>query len=297
MTRQPLQVANRENALAFPFGIRPLIAVWKLLYLQRGEFRPDPGKSEQQNRGAYLVEGLAHCGACHTPRNAFGAEKHDAFLAGGESESWHAPALNAGSPAPVRWTLAQLTTYLRKGFVEPHGVAAGPMRDVVNNLGSADERDVQAIAAYVGSSLVPATAERPERRSTPAPAAADAGSSPAVADTTGSDGSGLNAGATLYAGACAACHQLAEQRFAARGIPLADSKVIAMDDPRNLIHIIIEGIVAPAATPGATMPGFDASFTDRQIAELAAFLRARLGGKPPWSDVEARVRDIRHAQP
>src|SRR5205085_9154897 len=100
---------------------------------------------------------------CHTPRNALGAERNDRYLSGGEAEDWHAPALNANSTAPVPWTADQLLTYLRRGFVVPHGVAAGPMQAVANNLGTAPEQDVKAIAAYIERIVGPATAGRKEK--------------------------------------------------------------------------------------------------------------------------------------
>ena len=155
MTREPVRAETPNNELPFPWSERALIAGWKLLYFKAGELKPDPTLSAELNRGAYLVEGLAHCGACHTPRNRLGAEANDRYLDGGEIDGWHAPALNAASPAPVPWTSEQLFRYLRNGFVPPHGVAAGPMQPVANNLGTVSEQDVKAIATYIGAMLGP----------------------------------------------------------------------------------------------------------------------------------------------
>jgi mono/diheme cytochrome c family protein len=99
MTREPVRAMTPANVLAFPFNVRVLVAGWKLLFLDHRPLQPDPGKDAQWNEGAYLVEGLGHCGACHTPRNALGAERRDQAYAGGETEGWTAPALNAASPA------------------------------------------------------------------------------------------------------------------------------------------------------------------------------------------------------
>src|SRR5438876_1198789 len=115
MTRDPVQAMPPPNRLMFPMNIRALLTAWKALYFERGVFRPDPTQSEQWNRGAYLVDGLGHCGACHTPRNALGAEKKKEDLGGGEVEGWHATALNAASPAPSPWTAEQMFRYLRQG--------------------------------------------------------------------------------------------------------------------------------------------------------------------------------------
>src|SRR5450756_874720 len=115
MTRLPVRAAARANQLPFPLDQRPVIAGWKLLFLRRGTWQPDPSQSAEWNRGAYLVEGLAHCGACHTPRNALGAERAGAAFAGGEVDHWSAYAINAQSPAPVPWTAEALYGYLRDG--------------------------------------------------------------------------------------------------------------------------------------------------------------------------------------
>ena len=108
MTRDPVRATAPPDQLAFPYNVRPLLAGWNLLFLDKAPFRPDPGRDAAWNRGAYLAESLGHCGACHTPRNKLGAEEKDRPYAGGEAEGWSAPALDASSPAPVRWTEADL---------------------------------------------------------------------------------------------------------------------------------------------------------------------------------------------
>jgi mono/diheme cytochrome c family protein len=122
MTREPVRAAAPANDLVFPLNVRATVAGWKLLFLQPGAYRPDPSRDAAWNRGKYLTDGLAHCGACHTPRNVLGAEKQDRYLAGGDAEGWHAPALNAQSPAPVPWDADSLFAYLRDGF--PSGARA-----------------------------------------------------------------------------------------------------------------------------------------------------------------------------
>jgi mono/diheme cytochrome c family protein len=276
MTREPVQAQSMTNTLPFPLSARALIAGWKLLYFTPGQLKPDPTLSAELNRGAYLVEGLAHCGACHTPRNRLGAERNDRYLGGGDIEGWHAPALNASSPAPLAWTVDQLFTYLRNGFVAPHGVAAGPMQAVANNLGGVGEQDVRAIAAYIGAMLGPATANRQRTASSGAAAAS-------------------TDGAVLYAGACALCHEPTGQHFSAHGIPLGSSKVIAMPDARNLAHVIVDGIDPPNASPAALMPGFGAALTDGQITALMAYLRRTFSDQPAWSELEAKVRAARQS--
>jgi mono/diheme cytochrome c family protein len=149
MTRQPVVATPPDNELPFPFNLRALAAFWKLLFLERDAAPADAQQSPEWNRGAYLVEGLGHCGACHTPRNALGAEKRERAYAGGETEGWVAPALNAESPAAVPWDAERLFRYLRHGFDDRHGLAAGPMAPVVRNLASVPDTDVRAISLYV----------------------------------------------------------------------------------------------------------------------------------------------------
>ena len=149
MTRQPVRAPARENQLSFPFNQRFAIAGWKLLFLRHDTYQPDPSQSAEWNRGAYLVEGLAHCGACHTPRNALGAERNSAQFAGGDVDNWHAYALNDQSHAPVPWDADALFAYLRDGWHPDHGTARGPMAEVVSNLSSVPSSDVRAIAVYM----------------------------------------------------------------------------------------------------------------------------------------------------
>lgn len=294
MTRTPIRATAPTNQLSFPFNFRPVIAGWKVLYFTPGRFEPTQLTDEIYNRGQYLTEGLAHCSACHTPRNALGGERRDQVWGGGEAGGWIAPALNRDSPAPTPWTTDQLFTYLRNGFVDHHGVAAGPMQPVVANLGAVPEQDVRAIARYVGSILEPATAERRERaeRLLAQIQTQDLRLwQTSSTETTGSTApQPQNAkGALLYAGACAMCHEPTGLRFSAKGIPLALSKVVALPDPRNLIHVILDGIHAPPRAPAATMPGFAGTFTDDQMVSLITYIRSTFSNQPPWREVESQV--------
>src|ERR1700704_3757782 len=163
MTRQPVHAPTRANQLSFPLDQRPVIAGWKLLFLCPATYQPDDRQSAEWNRGAYLVEGLAHCGSCHTPRNALGAERATAQFAGGDVDNWHAYAINAQSPAPVPWDADALFAYLRDGWHPDHGVARGPMAEVVSNLSSAPESDVRSIATYMAGWFGAPTPDRKRR--------------------------------------------------------------------------------------------------------------------------------------
>ena len=132
MSQPPVKHVPPTTKLPFPLDQRRLVAGWNWLFHDARPFAPDPARSATWNRGKYLVDGAGHCGACHTPRNALGAEKGGlAYLSGGEAEGWVAPPLVASPASPVPWTEGALFDYLRTGFSAQHGVAAGPMAPVV----------------------------------------------------------------------------------------------------------------------------------------------------------------------
>src|SRR6202012_3593079 len=198
MTRPPVHALARDNQLPFPLDQRFVVAGWKLLFFHRSTYRRDSTKSAEWNRGAYLVEGLAHCGACHTPRNALGAERATAQFAGGDVDNWNAYAINARSPSPVPWDTAALFAYLRQGWHSDHGVARGPMAEVVGNLSSVDESDVRAIAVYMSSVYGSPTQDRIRQGDEVLAKAKSPAAPPSQTDATG---------ASIYAAACATCHE------------------------------------------------------------------------------------------
>ena len=146
MTRDPVHARTPDNELVFPLNVRMLVAGWKLLFFDAVAFEPDPDRSAEWNRGAYLAEGLGHCGSCHTPRNFLGARKKQLHYAGGTVEGWHAPALNASSRTPVPWTVEALERYLTAGVSEVHEVSAGPMTRLGENLPHPPAAEVRPIA-------------------------------------------------------------------------------------------------------------------------------------------------------
>ncbi|HET7887632.1 MAG TPA: cytochrome c, partial [Bradyrhizobium sp.] len=198
MTRQPVRAPARANELAFPLNQRFVVAGWKLLFLRRETYRPDDAQSAKWNRGAYLVEGLAHCGACHTPRNALGAERVSAPFSGGDVDNWHAYAINARSPSPVPWDTEALFHYLRQGWDKDHGVARGPMAEVVSNLSSVRESDVHAIAVYMTSVFGPPSQDRLHKADEIRAQVKSRPLQPVPSNA---------AGASIYAAACATCHE------------------------------------------------------------------------------------------
>jgi mono/diheme cytochrome c family protein len=288
MTREAVHAPARENQLSFPLDQRFVVAGWKLLFLRRGTYQPDPTKSAEWNRGAYLVEGLAHCGACHTPRNALGAERASASFAGGDVDNWHAYAINAQSPAPVPWDVDALTAYLRDGWHPDHGVARGPMAEVVSNLSSVPNSDIHAIATYMAGVFGQPT---PNQKNQGEAALAQAKSPAPV--TLPSD---VNAaGALIYTAACATCHETG-RALPYGGVNLALSTALSSPDPRNAVNIILSGVRPVEGERSPIMPGFADSMNDDQISALLRFLRARFSNQPPWSGVEKTVAASRQTQ-
>lgn len=264
----PVERAATENDLAFPFGLRPLLAIWKALYHDSEPFRADPARDSDWNRGAYLVLGLTHCGECHSPRNRLGAVDEDRFLAGGhyfdrvpsgEIRRWSAPNLTPSARGLDTWTNADLTAYLKTGrsrFLETFG----PMNEViVNSTRYLEEADVAAIATYLYS-----------RRPVDEPAS----DSP--------DEQLLGLGRTLYNLHCGTCHLpsgAGDPEMAPRiG---GGSLVTRAEDPASLINVILYGPELAPLTPPSEwrnpMEAFRFKLDDEEVAALATFVRSSWG--------------------
>jgi mono/diheme cytochrome c family protein len=275
MTREPVRHVPPANSMLVP---RFAVAVWKQKYFDRTPFKPDPTRGAQWNRGAYLAESLAHCSACHTPRNKLGGEERDKYMSGGDVDGWHAPALNEHSASPVAWNEQSLAGYLRSGLVDAHAIAAGPMEGVVDNLARAPGEDIAALAAYIASLEAGAGGARGRQSE----AALLAAGKPVPR--------GAGHGARLYAGACGDCHDRGRE---AEGGALQMTLAIALSlpTPANLIHIVRDGIEPRPHEARPWMPEFANALTDDEVTELVVYLRT-LSGKAPWSDVPAEVRKV-----
>jgi mono/diheme cytochrome c family protein len=288
MTRPPLHAPARENDMRFPFGFRPLLAFWNTLYLDRTPWHPEPGRSPEWNRGAYLSDTLGHCGACHTPRTRLGGTDRKRYLDGGEAEGWYAPALNANSPSPLPWTREQLASYLRTGIADDHAVAGGPMQEVVVSLAQADRRDVEAIATYIHDYLGRAPAQvTPAAKLAPGDAAPASMPAPSADDP---DLARMRSGYEAYVGACARCHEEGRAPTSGAALPLQKAVALYDPDPRSLVRIVREGIVPPDGEPARWMPGFAGILSKEQTVALAAYLRRYGAAKAPWDKLEDEVR-------
>lgn len=283
MSQPAIFAPTPEARMAFPLNIRPLMAGWNALFLKTGPLEADPAQSPQWNRGRYLVEGLGHCGACHTPRNALGAEKTGAaHLSGAMVDGWEAPALTALSAAPIPWSEDELFCYLRTGFSRFHGTAAGPMAPVVQELAHLPDADLRAMATYLASYSGPPLSD-PQGKADALQAQAEASLRPL--DTLGG---------RLYEGACAACHSAEGPTLFGVRPALALNTNVHAARPDNLIRVILEGIPSPAAQDLGDMPAFGDSLDDGQVAALVRYMRAKFAPEAPaWEGLEAQVMRLR----
>ena len=284
MTLPAVRKLPPANTLPFPLNVRALQYGWKVLFFHPGVYRPDSGKSESWNRGAYLAEGLAHCSACHTPRNALGAEKSGAAnYAGAQVDRWIAPALTAANPAPLPWTEDELYGYLRSGGTALHGAAAGGMSEVIHvGLAPLPDADIRAIAAYFADlngsgARVSSGAEVLAKAMSHSGLGAEASTDP---------------GANLYRAACASCHYNSGPTPLASRPELGLSSALSAAEPTDLVQVILHGISLKDGMANLLMPGF-ADLSDADIAALCAYLRRTRTDQPAWADLEEKVTAIR----
>ncbi len=286
MAQPAVSAPNRPTDMRAPFGWRPLMAAWNTMFHRPQPFEPQRARDERWNRGAYLVEGLGHCSACHSPRNALGAElKGGDHLAGGEVDGWHAPALNGTSPAPIAWTEQAFFDYLRTGYSAEHGAAGGPMAPIVAELKGLPDSDVRAMARYLASLAPSSPAADPETKTRLEQAASVRASDPAHL-----------AGLRIYTGACAVCHEPG-QGLAMFGVKpsLALNTAIHAMTPDTVLRVILEGARPPAGLGDlGAMPGFVHHLDDAQVADLVVYLRARFApDKPAWSGLTETASRLR----
>jgi nicotinate dehydrogenase subunit B len=281
MTRPPIAGRAPATRLGGVFGFRPLVAVWNLVYLREGPQADDGSQAPQWNRGRALVDGLGHCGACHTPRDRFGAEDPARAFDGNKLEGWYAPPINARSPAVRPWTVDELYIYLRTGLGPTHAAAAGPMGGVTRALSQAPDADVRAIAVYVASLMAKAPAAQQDK--------------PEPVDRLTEAEKAHPEAATIFAGACATCHEPGAPMMQQGRPHLAWGTPLHTDNAHAAVAIIMKGLASPAGDKGPAMPAFADMLSDRQVEELAQYLRARFTDKPPWPDTGGAVTEARHA--
>ncbi|MEO1102252.1 MAG: cytochrome c, partial [Pseudomonadota bacterium] len=258
---QTLAPVNNEvdvNQLPFPFNVRQSLMVWRALYFTEGRFQPNSDKDDTWNRGAYIVESLTHCGACHTPRDAMGGQRADRRLMGAQLSEWYAPDISNGPNSIIHdWSVDRLKELLSGDSGSNH-VALGEMRDVVMDLSKATEDDVHAIAVYLKDQP---TNEEVAKRPPPPP----------VPAATKAEWEGI------YANNCASCHQADGEGAPGLAASMVGEGGVLAAHPDNVISVMLEGI-APSGEFGL-MPSFRDSLSDAEIAAVANYVRTSWGNE------------------
>jgi len=262
----PVAKPNRAHALRFPFDQQAALAVWRALFFRPARFAIDPARSPQWNRGAYLVETLGHCNACHSQRNVLGATAGPLDLAGGliPIQNWYAPSLHDNREAGVGdWSEREVVALLQSG-VSARGSVQGPMAEVVaRSTRYLSDSDLVAMAIYLRA--LPPT----ERSAAPPNEAAAAPS---------------ERGARLYADRCANCHGERGEGVAGAYPALTGNRAIALSPPANLVHVVLRGGFPPTTAGNPRpfgMPPFATVLSDQDIADVLSHIRASWGQRAP----------------
>lgn len=272
-TIAPVSRANRRHELKFPYNYRILLAAWRRLYFRPGVYQSDPGHEAQWNRGAYLVQGLTHCSACHETRNALGGTRAKAGPSGGLVLDWYAPSLTSPHEAGMQsWSTGDVVTLLKTGRVSTPsatGSTAGPMAEVVaESLQYAAQDELEAMAVYLKS----------------LPSSEQAGSANEAAPQYDLPVAVMDAGKDLYEKNCADCHGHQGEGHEPAAPPLAGNRAVIMPSALNPIRMILFGGYAPGTTDNPRpfgMPPYSLTLSDEQIAEILDYVRVSWGNQAP----------------
>jgi mono/diheme cytochrome c family protein len=293
-----------KTSLPFPLNIRASMKVWNLLFLNKEPFQPDPHYSVEWNRGKYLVEGAAHCSACHTPRGFLMQEETSLELVGGQVGAWYAPNITSDPASGIgSWSKEDLVEYLRFGRVRGRAQAAGSMGEAIeHSFRYMSTSDLEAMATYIKS--VPPIHESADETSR----FVDGTTSSDLAALRGHDGI-LSAddvhpsGDELFQANCASCHSAQGQGSKDGYYPsLFDNSATGSRNPNNLIATILNGVNRTTAEGQAYMPGFGGkpddinALSDEDIALLGNYVLRQYGNAQATITVQ-KVAEVRHGGP
>jgi mono/diheme cytochrome c family protein len=258
----------RPPELWWPFNHRALMQLWNWLFFRPGIFEPDQSKSTEWNRGAYLVNGIAHCGDCHTPKNVFGADRRSRALSGGLVGGWFAPRLDGAARSGLKsWTVDDIVEYLQTGR-NGRSHAGGLMAEVVlNSTSKISDADVRAIAVYLK----------------------DLPAGPPEAAVTPPSQDEMRAGAAIYDRYCIACHEAEGLGTPRIYPPLPGNALLQSANPVSTLRVILDGaqsITTPRAPNKGSMPGYAKQFSDEEIAAVTNYIRNSWGNAAPLVTVE-----------
>jgi mono/diheme cytochrome c family protein len=264
----PVNQPNRPHDLRFPFNNRQLILGWRTLFFQEGEYQPNPTKSDEWNRGAYLVEGLGHCAMCHSPINALGGSSESQAFEGGliPMQNWYAPSLTSNKEAGLgEWSIEEIVDLLRTG-VSQRGAVYGPMAEVTfDSVQYLNDADVRAMAIYL-KSLGEGSPPGTEDSGIPAPESSLL----------------MNFGQTVYATHCASCHAADGRGMPPDYPPLARNPSIQMQSAVNPIRMVLNGGFPPGTEGNPMpygMPPFAQTLSDDEVAAVVTYIRAAWGNR------------------
>ncbi|WP_213950115.1 c-type cytochrome [Luteibacter sp. dw_328] len=260
-TVPPVHRPNTAQDLRFPYNNRTLLLGWRTLYFTEGEYKPDPSKSSDWNRGAYLVEGPGHCAMCHTAINALGGSSASAAYQGGliPMQYWYAPSLTSNHEAGLGdWSIADISDLLQAG-VSARGAVYGPMAEVVHNsLQYLSDADIRAMAVYL--------------KALPATGASSAPTQAEVQDKLRL----FPLGKKIYAAQCATCHGMQGEGKGSDFPPLAGNQSIQMTSSVNPIRMVLNGGYPPGTIRNPRpygMPPFAQGLSDEEVAAVVTYIR------------------------
>ncbi len=259
----------RANQLPFPFNIRQAMWAWKELFFTPGTFQSRADKGLQWNRGAYLAEGLMHCGMCHTPKNFLGGDEASQTLHGYAVQGWFAPNITNDERRGLGgWSIDDIVAYLKSGHNRTTA-ASGPMaEEIAQSSSKLTEADLRALAVYLK--------EQPgQRKETPTAASSGA----------------MKMGVAIYTDECSACHTPKGTGMPEMFPSLAGAPSVQQADPTSVLRVILRGtrsVATDEAPTGPGMPSFGWLLTDEQVAAVATYIRQAWGNSaPPVSASEA----------
>jgi len=270
-TLKPVKHAAPANDLKFPFNQRWLMSVWSLLFNPNERFQPASDRSPEWNRGAYLVEALAHCGDCHTPRNLMQALDNKQKFAGTLIDGWRAYNITANAESGVgSWSDEELAQYLSTGHAKGRGTASGPMAEAVElSFRNMTPGDIRAMVAYTRSVPAIATPDLPAPKAELAPADPKQGIAAAATPH----------GSKVFAGACASCHGWSGASPLASSATLIGSRAVNDPTATNVAQMVLWGTEHRSDSSRLAMPAFGASYSDDEIAAVSNYVTARFGAK------------------
>ena len=252
----PVHAPRKEIKIGFPFNVREALLTWRTLFFRAGTFQPNPKVSDEINRGAYLVEGLGHCGECHNKVNLLGASNWSGKLEGGQIDGWYAPNITDGRDGVGLWKKEDIVAFLKNGAMPGKmTVALGPMQEVITESTShLSDPDLNAIAAYLKSTAGVDTQSGSEssKGTRPQLAAADA-----------------------YLSNCASCHQKDGKGIAGAIPPLAGNGAVTAEGPENIIRVVLGGLEAKQGL--APMPALGQTMSDADVAAAVNYVRSTWG--------------------